>query len=131
MRPSQLAGSGPTRRAIYRYHRQLESTGVAVALLSLANRLGTSASPPDEDAWKAQIDVVRLLLEPYFEEYDTAIKPQPLIDGDQVMAELGLEPGPQIGEILGAVLEAQAINEVATQEEALAYARRFYEESVE
>ena len=130
MRPFQLAGAGPTKRAIYRYHRQLEPTGVAVALLSLADRLGTSASPPDEDEWKAQVDVVRVLLEPYFEEFDTAIKPEPLIDGDEVMAELELEPGPQIGEILGAVLEAQAIGEVATQEEALAYARRLYRESL-
>lgn len=129
MRPLQLAATVPIpRRAIYRYYRQLKQAGVEVVLLSLADRLGTSASPPDEDTWKAHVDVARSLLEPYFEEYDTAIKPAPLIDGDQVMADLGLEPGPQIGKILEAVFEAQAVGEVTTKEEALAYAKRFHRE---
>lgn len=46
-----------------------------------------------------------------------------LLDGAQVMAELGLPPGPLIGRILNAVREAQAAGDISTQAEALAIAR--------
>ncbi|MGD8821514.1 MAG: HD domain-containing protein [Anaerolineales bacterium] len=127
MRPLHLASlDSITKRAVYRYFRQLEGEGVAVAILSLADRLGMTASPPDEDQWKAQVDVVRALLEPYFEAFETSIRPDPLINGNQLMDAFDLPPGPEVGRILEAVLEAQALGEVTTEEDALDYARRCY-----
>jgi hypothetical protein len=125
MRPLRMAAFDQvTKRAVYRYFRQLESEGVAVAILSLADHLGASASPPEEDPWKAHVDVVRALLEPYFEAFESLIRPEPLLDGHQLMHALNLEPGPEVGRILEAVLEAQVVGEVATQEEALNLARQ-------
>ncbi|MFN2323193.1 MAG: HD domain-containing protein [Trueperaceae bacterium] len=46
----------------------------------------------------------------------------PLLDGHAVMAALGLAPGPEVGAVLAAVAEAQALGEVADREGALAYA---------
>jgi hypothetical protein len=46
-----------------------------------------------------------------------------LIDGRELMKELGLTPGPYIGELLEAIREAQADGQVKTRDEALAYAR--------
>jgi hypothetical protein len=43
----------------------------------------------------------------------------PLVRGD----ELGLEPGPVIGRILGAIEEERAAGTISTREEALALAR--------
>ncbi|MBW6457383.1 MAG: HD domain-containing protein [Trueperaceae bacterium] len=50
--------------------------------------------------------------------------PAPLVDGRALMAALGIEPGPRVGELLAAIAEARALGDVGTREEALAYARR-------
>jgi hypothetical protein len=47
--------------------------------------------------------------------------PSKLIDGHDLLSIFGLNPGPEIGEILEAVREAQAAGEVNSREEALAY----------
>jgi len=49
--------------------------------------------------------------------------PEPLVRGD----ELGLEPGPAIGRILGAIDEERAAGTISTREEALALARELAE----
>ena len=49
-----------------------------------------------------------------------AIRPQPLITGDDLIAA-GYEPGPQFKEILGAVEDAQLEGRIATREAAMEY----------
>jgi poly(A) polymerase len=49
---------------------------------------------------------------------------EPLIDGRDVMAALGLESGPRVGAVLAAVAEARAVGDVRARDEALAYAER-------
>jgi poly(A) polymerase len=48
----------------------------------------------------------------------------PLLRGGELIAELALAPGPQIAWLLAEIAEARAAGDVATREEALAYARR-------
>ena len=43
--------------------------------------------------------------------------------GDELIAELGIEPGPEVGRLLDAIDEAAFAGEVRTREEALALAR--------
>jgi hypothetical protein len=50
--------------------------------------------------------------------------PPRLLDGDTLMAALGLGPGPWIGELLERVRDAQDAGIVRTPEEALAHAER-------
>lgn len=49
--------------------------------------------------------------------------PRPLLTGEDVMGLLDLSPGPEVGEALRAVAEAQALGEVRTPEEARAFLR--------
>ncbi len=49
--------------------------------------------------------------------------PQPLLRGDELAAELGIEPGPRVGELLGELLAAQYAGELGTREQAIAHAR--------
>jgi hypothetical protein len=39
------------------------------------------------------------------------------------MSELGLKPGPALGEVLSQLDEAQAVGEIETREQAIEYAR--------
>ena len=56
-------------------------------------------------------------------------EPEPLITGHDLI-EMGFEPGPLFGEVLGGVRDAQLDGEIETPEEARALARRIAEERV-
>jgi len=124
LRPGQL-GREPelTRRAVYRYYRDLGDAGIDVVLLGLADYLATWGPNLRKDHWKRHLDVAKLLLENYFEHYEEAVCPPVLLSGRDVIDELGVDPGPEVGRVLEAIREAQAAREVSTREEALALAR--------
>ena len=126
LRPGHLARvrGAVTRRAIYRFFRDLGSVGVEVCLLSLADHLATWGPNLEADRWARRREVVRLLLSHYFERHEETIAPTPLVDGRELMEDLGIEEGPLVGRLLEAIREAQASGEVRTREEALALARR-------
>jgi len=44
-----------------------------------------------------------------------------------LMAEFGLEPGPQLGEILEMIRENQAAGEISTRGDALSFVKHFLE----
>lgn len=119
MRPGLLAGDGPpSRRAIYRFFREVESAGPDCVLLSLADIMATRAAQPDPAHWRARLETAGALLKAYFRQRAERVSPAPLLDGRQVMAVLGLRPGPRVGALLNALCEAQAVGEVDTPEAA-------------
>ncbi len=52
------------------------------------------------------------------------IPPSPLLTGDDLIRDFRLSPGPQIGELLDALREAQAAGEVASRADAIALIER-------
>jgi hypothetical protein len=120
LRPPHLARSeGVTRRAIYRYFRDTGDAGVDIVLLSLADHLATWGPNLREGRWMRRLEVAELLLHHYFERRAETVDPQLPVDGHDLMRELDLEPGPEIGSLLDALREAMAAGEIATREEAL------------
>jgi hypothetical protein len=125
MRPAHLAQDEPlTRRAIYRYFRATACAGVDVALLCLADCLAIWGPRLEEARWARRLAVAETLLTHYFERYTETVAPPPLVTGGDLMAALGLQPGPEIGRLLETLREAQAAGEIETREEALALAAR-------
>lgn len=123
LRPAHLARAEKiTRRAVYRYFRDLGEAGVETVLLSLADHLSTWGPNLQERRWARRLEMAEILLTHYFERREETIAPPPLLDGHELMTELGLEPGPEIGRLLKALQEAQAAGEIKTREEALAMA---------
>jgi hypothetical protein len=49
--------------------------------------------------------------------------PQPLIRGDELARELGIVPGPRLGELLAQLEEDRYAGDISTREEAIARAR--------
>jgi hypothetical protein len=122
MRPGNLARAfPPTQRALYRLARAAASCGPDVALLALADRMGTREEAEDE--FRALLEVCRLAFDAYFHRHDAWVDPAPLLDGRQIMAELKLEPGREVGRLLEALKEAQAVGEVRTADEARRWLR--------
>lgn len=113
----------PDPRQQYRYRRSLQDADVGVLLCGLAVELSGSAGPPAQDRWEWALEAARSYLYARFEEPATLF-PEPLLRGDDLMAELAMEPGPEVGVLLERVREAQAAGDVSTAEEALELARR-------
>ena len=120
LRPGQMARKGelPTRRAVYRFHRDLGEAAVDTVYLNLADYLAARGPDLDEDDWDYRRDVARHILRGSAAS-ERATRPATLIDGHDIMRELGIAPGPKVGEMLEMVREAHSSGCVSTKEEAL------------
>ena len=124
MRPGHLAHDfPPTRRAIYHFFRDAGATGPDCALLGVADEMAIRAHAVDAGAWRRRLATTRMLLDAIFRDRSQQVAPIPLLNGRQLMAELGLKPGPRVGELLEGLREAQATGEVSTADEAWAWLR--------
>lgn len=131
MRPHFLVkANGPiSQRAIYRFFQATGSAGVDICLLSLADRLATSGPSLPQEDWTRQIEIVRTLLEAYWEHPEQSVSPDPVITGKDLLAQFDLDPGPQIGSLLEQVREAQASGEIRTRQDALDFIRQVLAEN--
>jgi tRNA nucleotidyltransferase/poly(A) polymerase len=118
----------PSRKAIYRFFRDAGEAGVDLTLLALADTRATHAHTLTKETWTAALDISRIFLENYWEKPAETVSPPRLLDGNELMTEFSLKPGPRIGETLEAIREAQATGKVGTREEALSFAREWLEE---
>lgn len=127
---NNFAGKAISRRSAYRFFRNTangatgEQTGVDVLLLCIADRQATGVDRGED--WREFLRHMDQLL-------DFGLRPLPnasvpLIDGRQLMVALNLKPGRTIGYLLAQIGEAQAVGEVASAEEALAYAAQLLDQ---
>jgi len=111
-----------SRRAVFAYLRACEPVEVDVTLLSIADRLATRGDRAREST-EAHLRVARQLL-PEALSWHANGPPAPLLRGDELARELGVEPGPQLGALLEGIAEAQYAGELCTREQALSYAHK-------
>jgi poly(A) polymerase len=124
MRPTQLSQEGmPSNRAVYRYYRDTGQAGLDILFLNLADHLATRGPDLDIANWQEHIELIKYLLEKYFEK-ENVVNPPKIVDGYDIIKLFGLSPGPRIGELLDAVKEAQASGEVTDREQALSYIKK-------
>lgn len=130
MRPLLLAQAAdqPTRRAIYRFFRDLGPAGVDICLLSLADTLATYGTTLPVETWSRLLNVVRTLFEAYWENPQERIQPPVILDGHDLMTTFRLAPGPKIGTLLEALREAQATGQVSNRAEAVAYVQQLLDQ---
>jgi len=114
----------PSRKAIYRFFRDVGKAGVDLVLLGLADLRGTHGPTLSQESWAAALDVARILLENYWEKPHETVMPPRLLDGNELMSALGIEPGRIVGQLLEAVREGQATGKVQNRDQALALARQ-------
>lgn len=128
MRPGQLRalGSGLTRRAIYRLRRDAGAAYPDLLLHALCDHMAASGPRLKRQYWDAHVHWTAMLLE-IDNQPERAGTPERWITGTDLIRELGLEPGPLIGRLLAAIDEARFVGDIATREEAIAFARRLAE----
>jgi len=125
LRPGQMAGDEelPTQRAIYRYFRDAGDVGIDTIFLNLADHLATRGPDLELEPWLRHARSASYVLEQRFRE-DGIVSPPKLISGHDLIDIMGMSPGPELGQLLEAVREAQADGEVTTREEALLFVQK-------
>jgi poly(A) polymerase len=113
----------PPRR-VHEYLRATEPVAADVTLLTIADRLSARGSGPfaTEAAIEAHLALARQMLAAAL-DWRRDGPPAPLVRGDELATELGIDLGPEVGELLAEIEAAQYAGEISTAEEAVARAR--------
>ncbi len=123
LRPVQMANDElPTQRAIYRYFRDTGEVGIDILFLALADYLASRGPLASMEEWKKHCQLINYILTEH-DRQQAKILPAKLIDGNDIMNNFELAPGPLVGKLLAMVNEAHASGELSTREEALALVR--------
>ncbi|WP_456447551.1 HD domain-containing protein [Oceanithermus sp.] len=113
----------PSPRARRRWLMRHRNLLPDLVMLQIADRAATRG-PRSGD--------VEARLRPFYEALEEARRaaregePEPLLGGEEVMALLGLEPGPLVGRALQALREAQWLGAVVRREEAVRFVEWWY-----
>ena len=123
LRPGQISIGReiPSRRAVYRYHRDLGNSAKDTVFLSLSDYLAARGPRLELDDWQGFCRVADAILNPAFEPEDS--KASLLLNGNELQRHFGLRPGPAIGHLLGVLREAEATGRIQTRDEAIAMLR--------
>ena len=114
----------PPRR-IHDYLRATEPVAADVTLLTVADRLSARGGGPlaSPEMVEAHLALARQLIAAAL-DWRRDGPPAPLLRGDELASELGIEEGPELGEALAELEAAQYAGEISTRPEAVEFARR-------
>jgi poly(A) polymerase len=114
----------PPRR-VHAYLRATEPVTVDVTLLTVADRLSARGKGPiaSPEMVAAHLQLAREMIAAGL-DWRRQGPPAPLLRGDEIAAELGIEPGPELGNAVAALEAAQFAGEVTDREGALQHLRR-------
>lgn len=119
LRPLLLAREPAlTRRAGYRYVRQVGDVALDVILLALADIMALGPHEPPAEVWEPLVRAAQSLIEYYLHAGGTD-RLSRLVTGDDLIRLFGLAPGPAVGHWLERVREEQAAGTFSTRDEAL------------
>lgn len=110
-----------SRGTVFAYMRACEPVEVDVTALSVADRLATRGEKA-EKAIAAHLALAKRML-PDALRWQREGAPKPLLAGDVLAREAGIAPGPRLGELVEALVQAQYAGDVQTIDQAVTWAR--------
>jgi poly(A) polymerase len=112
-------------RRVHAYLRATEPVTVDVTLLTVADRLSARGKGPiaGPEMVSAHLQLAREMIAAGL-DWRREGPPQPLLRGEDVAAELGIEPGPELGSALAELEAAQYAGEVTDRAGAIEHLRR-------
>ena len=112
-----------SRRRVYDYLRATQPDSVDVTLLTVADRLATQGERTKPEAIDAHLELARKMIGAAI-SWRRDGPPRSPIRGDDLAAALGIDPGPELGRLLGEIEAAVFAGEVASPDDAIALARK-------
>jgi len=115
----------PPRR-VHEYLRATDPVGVDVTLLTVADRLSARGAGPlaSPQMVEAHLALAREMIAAAL-DWRRDGPPAPLLRGDELAAELGIDPGPRLGEAMAELEAAQFAAEVSDRAGAVEHARNW------
>lgn len=104
---------------IYRFFRSLGDAGIGLCLISCA-----SVRCFSEDTQEKMVSTISNLFSAYWDSYHQIISPPGILDGNDLIREFRLKPGPQFKAYLEALQEAQVTGTVRNREEAISFIKQ-------
>ena len=111
----------PTRRAIYRFFRDVGDVAVDTMYLSQADYLAARGPELNPDQWANRARMTGHVIQSGFQQAEAGPGLR-LLNGNELIEQLHLSPGPVIGRLLERIEEARGAGEISTRDEALALA---------
>ncbi|HKH22695.1 MAG TPA: HD domain-containing protein [Solirubrobacterales bacterium] len=113
-----------SRRVVYDYLAATDPVAADVTLLSVADRLAARGEGPlaSTEMVEAHLDLARSMLRDALVWHREGA-PRPPLTGDDLAAELGLAPGPEMGRVLEELRAAAFAGEIGDRGQALDRAR--------
>ena len=111
--------------AQHRYWYPLGEIGIDAMLLGLADTLAAYGLEIKQDEWLIYVERALASFYAYFVEQDKVVNPPLFLNGDDLMAELNLDGGKVIGQLLKILREGQATGEITSREAALETAKAY------
>lgn len=111
-------------KVIMRYIRKMGDNVIDNIILARADRLSARGIDVTENMVQANLNGLALLLNTYLEKRET-LKPLPkLLDGNEIMSILEIQPSPFLGKVLSSLKEAQLNGDVNTKDEAIEFVKK-------
>jgi putative nucleotidyltransferase with HDIG domain len=108
-------------RRVWDYLSRTAPETVDTTLLTVADRLSAQGGGVPDEAIAGHLELAREMLEAAVAWEDEA--PEPLLRGDEIAAEVGIEPGPLLGEAVSELAAARYAGEVGDRAGAIAHLR--------
>ena len=109
-------------RSVYDYLLATDPDSVCVTLLTIADRLATQGERTRSEAIESHLELARRMLGEAL-AWRRDGRPRAPVAGDELAAALEIEPGPELGRLLGELEAAVFAGEATTREEAIELAR--------
>jgi len=128
MRPFHLMGAERrgqlSERAVRRFLASAGEDLPGFFALAMADTMAGKGPLRPADAEERLLDLYAEVARLRDQKLAEALAAPPLVDGHDLMSELGLSPGPEVGRLLQCLREAQLDGQISTLKEALALARQ-------
>lgn len=121
--PSGVASAPDlNEKVMMRFLRKMEDNSIDIITLAKADRLSARGEAITDEVVENNIALLDKLQNFYLAKRD-AVVVERLLDGNEIMQILNIKAGPQLGEIIRKLYEAQLNGEVTTKEDALTFVK--------
>ncbi|MGK7345766.1 MAG: HD domain-containing protein [Candidatus Nitrospinota bacterium M3_3B_026] len=129
LRPfNAVSDRGISRRAAYRFQRDLGGWALAGLLLALADASAARGPAVPQSRREREKEAVINVLELMDEMERSASKGKPPVNGHDLMTRFNLAPGRLLGRLLEKIAEAAALGEIESRDDAFILAARLMDE---
>lgn len=117
------------RRQLFSYLDHTHPVAIDVTLLTVADRMAArgTASIASEKMIAGHMELARQLIG-HGLDWDREGPPEQFMPGNELAAALGIEPGPQLGEVMKELAAARYAGEIQDASQAVEHARSFLED---